>query len=313
MICQPGNVPKLHLGVLICKQCGSVEQCVSINDMRKGLCYKCFREAIERASPGKPVSRAEACRIATEVTEDVERRRAETAEQEAQGLDKAYAKGLTARPSGNCPQIVCLCGSTRFTDIMQVKAWELSKAGYIIVTWGVVPEWYYSGSHIGDHEGVKATVDELHKRKIDLCDFVLVIDVEGYIGESTRSEIDYAEKHGKPVKYLSKAEPEYVENLRKKFLAANEPRGVPISLPEACRVAREVLENAEAARAETAEREAQAFHEQTPREIIEEFLKFAENYHYITLEKDGKWGSEPLTGDEYSDLLDAFENQKEKP
>jgi len=134
------------------------------------------------------------------------------------GLWKAYDAGLAARLSGNCPQIVCLCGSTRFTDIMQVKAWELSKAGYIILTWGVVPEWYYSGAHIGDHEGVKTTVDELHKRKIDLCDFVLVIDVEGYIGESTRSEIDYAEKHGKPVKYLSKAEPEYVENLRKKFL-----------------------------------------------------------------------------------------------
>jgi len=86
MICQPGNVPKLHLGVLICKQCGSVEQCVSINDMRKGLCYKCFREAIERASPGKPVSRAEACRIAREVTEDAEHKRAEIAEREAQAV-----------------------------------------------------------------------------------------------------------------------------------------------------------------------------------------------------------------------------------
>jgi len=138
-----------------------------------------------------------------------------------EGFEIAYAAALAAaKTSGDHPQIVCLCGSTRFTDIMQVKAWELSKAGYIIVTWGVVPDWYYSGPHIGDHEGVKGVVDELHKRKIDLCDFVLVIDVEGYIGESTRSEIDYAEKHGKPVKYLSKAEPEYVENLRKKFLAA---------------------------------------------------------------------------------------------
>ena len=118
------------------------------------------------------------------------------------------------------PSIVCLCGSTRFTDIMQVKQWEFTKAGHIVLTWCALPEWYFNGPHIGDREGVKEAIDELHKRKIDLCDFVFVIDVEGYIGQSTRSEIDYAEAHGKPVKYLSKEEPDYVDNLAARHAAA---------------------------------------------------------------------------------------------
>jgi len=48
----------------------------------------------------------------------------------------------------------------------------------------------------------KIKADELHKRKIDLCDEVFVLNVGGYIGESTRSEIEYALKIGKSVKYL---------------------------------------------------------------------------------------------------------------
>ena len=102
--------------------------------------------------------------------------------------------------------VICLCGSTRFTREMLVKQWELTKEGYIVLSWCALPDDYYSGvekAHIGDQEGVKEFVDEIHKRKIDLADEVLVIDVGGYIGESTRSEIDYAIKHGKPVRYLS--------------------------------------------------------------------------------------------------------------
>lgn len=51
-------------------------------------------------------------------------------------------------------------------------------------------------------EEAKAALDELHKRKIDLADEILVLNVGGYIGASTRSEIDYAEKLGKPVRYM---------------------------------------------------------------------------------------------------------------
>jgi hypothetical protein len=49
---------------------------------------------------------------------------------------------------------------------------------------------------------VKGKLEELHKRKIDIADELLVLNVEGYIGESTRSEIDYAESEGKRVRYL---------------------------------------------------------------------------------------------------------------
>lgn len=45
-------------------------------------------------------------------------------------------------------------------------------------------------------------MDDMHKRKIDMADEIFVINVGGYIGDSTRSEIDYAIKHGKNVRYL---------------------------------------------------------------------------------------------------------------
>jgi len=101
--------------------------------------------------------------------------------------------------------IICLCGSTRFTDQMLVKQWELTKNGHVVLTWCVLPESYFKGgdkTHIGDQEGVKDIVDEVHKRKIDLADEVYVINIGGYIGDSTKSEIEYAIAHGKKVVYI---------------------------------------------------------------------------------------------------------------
>ena len=107
------------------------------------------------------------------------------------------------------PEIVCLCGSTRFTDQMLVKQWELTKSGAIVVSWCALPESYFTEMlntddycHIGDQEGVKEQIDELHKRKIDLADRVFVVNVGGYIGESTASEVAYAESLGKPITYM---------------------------------------------------------------------------------------------------------------
>ncbi|WP_242829964.1 hypothetical protein [Butyrivibrio sp. WCD2001] len=48
----------------------------------------------------------------------------------------------------------------------------------------------------------KEMLDDMHKRKIDMADSIYVINVGGYIGDSTQSEIEYAEKHGKNVQYL---------------------------------------------------------------------------------------------------------------
>ena len=106
------------------------------------------------------------------------------------------------------PKIVCICGSTRFTREMLIKQWELTKQGIIVVSWCALPDDYRKDAlngdtlHIGDKEGVKEIVDELHKRKIDLCDEVFVINVDDYIGDSTRSEVDYAIKHNKIVRWL---------------------------------------------------------------------------------------------------------------
>jgi len=59
-----------------------------------------------------------------------------------------------------------------------------------------------SDEGLGISADQKAALDELHKRKIDLCDYVFVINVGGYIGDSTRSEIEYAQERWKPIVYL---------------------------------------------------------------------------------------------------------------
>ena len=103
------------------------------------------------------------------------------------------------------PKIITLCGSTRFTDGMLIKQWELTKEGHIVLSWCALPEGYRWGpvkSHVADQEGVREIVDEVHKRKIDISDEVFVININGYIGESTKSEIEYAREHGILVKYL---------------------------------------------------------------------------------------------------------------
>ena len=103
------------------------------------------------------------------------------------------------------PIIICLCGSTRFTDEMLVKQWELTKQGYIVLTWCALPSWYFEGedkTHIGDQESVNKIVDEVHKRKIDISDEIFVLNIDGYIGESTRSEIEYAKRKKKEIRYM---------------------------------------------------------------------------------------------------------------
>lgn len=105
----------------------------------------------------------------------------------------------------NGTKVICLCGSTRFTPEMLVTQWELTKQGNVVLSWCALPDNYFKGedkTHIGDQEGVKAIVDEVHMRKIDLADEVMVINIGGYIGESTTNEINYAIKTGKPVKWL---------------------------------------------------------------------------------------------------------------
>lgn len=100
------------------------------------------------------------------------------------------------------PRIVCLCGSTRFGQEYADANERETLAGKIVLSVGCFRRVAPDGEREPMEETIKVALDELHKRKIDLCDEVLVLNVGGYIGSSTRSEIDYAVAHGKPVRYL---------------------------------------------------------------------------------------------------------------
>lgn len=96
------------------------------------------------------------------------------------------------------PRVVCLCGSTRFGEAYGCAMRDETLAGKIVLTVGLLGH----AEGIDMNGPVKAMLDELHLRKIDLADEILVLNVGSYVGESTRREIAYAERHGKPVRYL---------------------------------------------------------------------------------------------------------------
>jgi hypothetical protein len=102
-------------------------------------------------------------------------------------------------------KIITLCGSTKFKDEFIAEQKRLTLEGNIVISVGLI-------GHSGDSEvwseKTKPMLDDMHKRKIDLADEIFVINVGGYIGSSTRSEIDYAIMTNKPVKYL-----EPIDNL----------------------------------------------------------------------------------------------------
>jgi len=97
------------------------------------------------------------------------------------------------------PKIVCLCGSGRFKQAFDEAEFNETLSGKIVLTIGCNT---HDVARSQELQQYKPMLDALHKHKIDLCDEVLVLNVDGYIGESTRSEIEYAEAHGKLVRYL---------------------------------------------------------------------------------------------------------------
>lgn len=107
-------------------------------------------------------------------------------------------RDLTSAEAGR-PTIVCLCGSTKFKDAYQEANLKETLKGKIVLSVGC---YAHSDTELGITEETKVQLDVLHKRKIDLCDEVFVINVGSYIGSSTRSEIEYAKKIGKRVRYL---------------------------------------------------------------------------------------------------------------
>ena len=96
-------------------------------------------------------------------------------------------------------KVITLCGSTRFKDQFLEAQKRLTLEGNIVISVGLF-------GHSGDEEvwteGTKEMLDDMHKRKIDMADGIFVINVGGYIGSSTRSEIEYAKANGREVTYL---------------------------------------------------------------------------------------------------------------
>ena len=103
-------------------------------------------------------------------------------------------------------KVITLCGSIRFKEIFIKTQEELTLAGNIVLS----VEFF---GNIGDNEflteEIMAMLGDMHKRKIDMSDEIFVINKNGYIGSSTKSEIEYAIKTGKKVNYL---EPETTYN-----------------------------------------------------------------------------------------------------
>ena len=96
-------------------------------------------------------------------------------------------------------RVITLCGSTRFkNEFLEVQK-QLTLTGNIVISVGLF-------GHSGDNEvwteGTKEMLDDMHKRKIDMADEIFVINVDGYIGSSTASEITYAQATGKEIRYL---------------------------------------------------------------------------------------------------------------
>ena len=102
--------------------------------------------------------------------------------------------------------VVTLCGSTRFKNEFIEAQKRLTLEGNIVISVGLF-------GHSGDQEvqenmdegtltKTKEMLDEMHKRNIDMADSIYVINVGGYIGDSTKSEIEYAKAHGKAIHYL---------------------------------------------------------------------------------------------------------------
>jgi hypothetical protein len=96
-------------------------------------------------------------------------------------------------------KIITLCGSTKFKDEFIAEQKRLTLEGIIVISVGL---YGHSGDNEVWSEETKEMLDDMHKRKIDLSDEIFVINVGGYIGSSTRSEIEYTMRTGKAVSYL---------------------------------------------------------------------------------------------------------------
>lgn len=124
-------------------------------------------------------------------------------------LGEDFRASLELRPRAQSrPLIVCLCGSTRFSEAFQQANLTETLAGNIVLSIGCdlrSDEEIFREMTPEELQETKARLDELHLRKIDLADQVLILNVGGYIGQSTRRELEYAQSLGKVIRFLEEA------------------------------------------------------------------------------------------------------------
>lgn len=102
------------------------------------------------------------------------------------------------------PEIVCLCGSTRFWRTFQEASLKLTMESKIVLSIGAASgtdDQHFGNLPKEEYDRIKAELDRLHFRKIELANRILVLNVDGYIGESTRNELNYAQRLGKVISF----------------------------------------------------------------------------------------------------------------
>ncbi|HFR4149057.1 TPA: hypothetical protein ACHVJ6_002912 [Bacillus cereus] len=107
-------------------------------------------------------------------------------------------------------KIITLCGSTKFKEEFEEVNEALTLLGHIVLSVGV----FVHSKELTIRPNQKILLDKLHKKKIDLSDEIFVIDVNGYIGSSTRNEIEYAKLKNKKINYLSDITNPYTLKLK---------------------------------------------------------------------------------------------------
>lgn len=115
---------------------------------------------------------------------------------------------------------ICISGSTRFIAVIAVIKWLLEKEGNIVLGMTLLPDWYTPlADHVAEAENCANDMDKLHLAKIEISDELFVVNKNGYIGQSTQTEIEYATKLGKKITYFTESKYyKVIEELQATYL-----------------------------------------------------------------------------------------------
>jgi hypothetical protein len=109
------------------------------------------------------------------------------------------------QPAAGDAKVITLCGSTKFEAEFAEVNQRLTMESCVVISLGMfslpdLPDYDWTA----DSSDLKGRLGAVHFQKVRMADEVYIVDPGGYVGESTRREIAYAESLGKPVRYLSR-------------------------------------------------------------------------------------------------------------